>query len=146
MIVDSKKTKLPMPEVIKNAAQDMKSPYPANVVFLSIIKEATLPSAKIIQKGNTVFIVHDCKKRIAAFRALNCDTAENYLNHSKQYATDMYKIGFDYMVTQFTDPTLLKIFKFVGKNKPKNMGYQVRKSEDTYTVTVQLGMPRKGER
>ena len=146
MIVDSNKTKLPMAEVIKNASEDMKSKYPSNVVLVSIMKEATEPTATITQRGNTVFIVHNCKKRIAAFRALNCDTAENYLKTSKVFASDMYKTGFDYMITQFTDPTLLKIFKYVGKDKPKDMGYQVRKSENTYTVTVQLGMPRKGER
>jgi hypothetical protein len=146
MIVDSNKTKLPMAEVIKNAAQDMKSSYPANVVFVSIMKEATEPTATITQRGNTVFIVHNCKKRIAAFRALNCDTAENYLKASKVFAADMYKVGYDYMVTQFTDPTLLKIFKYVGKDKPKNMGYQVKKNKDTYTVTVKLGKPRTGEK
>ena len=146
MIVDSNKTKLPMAKVVENAAKDMKSPYPANAVFLSIIKEATMPSAMVIQKGNTVFIAHDCKKRILAFRALNCDTAQNYLNSSQTFATDMYKNGFDYMITQFTDPTLLKIFKYVGRDKPKDMGYQVKKNKDTYTVTVKLGKPRNGER
>lgn len=146
MIVDSKKTQLPMPEVIKNAAQDMRTPQPPNVVFLSIMKETTTPSAIVVQKGNTVFIIHDCKKRVASFRALNCDTASNYLAHSKQFTADMYKEGFDYMVTEFTDPTLLKIFRFIGKDKPKNMGYQVRQTEGNYMVTVQLGKPRKGER
>jgi hypothetical protein len=146
VIIDSKDKQLPMPEVIKNAAQDMRTPQPPNVVFLSIMKEATTPSAIVIQKGNTVFIVHDCKKRVASFRALNCDTAANYLAHSKEFTGQMYKQGFDYMVTEFTDPTLLKIFRFIGKDKPKNMGYEVRKAEQNYVVTVQLGKPRKGER
>lgn len=146
MIVDSEKKKLPMAEIIKNAAEDMKSKYPPNAVFLSIMKEATMPSAIVIQMGNTVFVGHDCTKRILSFRALNSDTANNYLKNSEKFAANMYKEGFDYMTTHFTDPTLLKIFKYVGRNKPKNMGYQVRKVEDEYVVTTKLGKPRKGER
>jgi len=50
--------------------------------------------------------------------------------------------GFEYMVTEFDDPALLNIFKYIGRKQPfGNMGYAIQKSSKTgrYRVTVNLG-------
>ena len=149
MIIDSKKEQLNMPDIIKNALEQMpKNKYSFHAIFLSIVKELTLPGAGAIRKGNTLFIFHKIKgnERTAFFRALNCDTPQHYLEHSKEFTKEMYsKHGIDVMFTQFNDPTLLNIFKYIGKDKPKNMGYKAEffKDKDLYQVTVKLGKPRK---
>jgi hypothetical protein len=44
------------------------------------------------------------------------------------------------VVTQFKDPTILNIFKIIGKPKPKGMGYKAvqDKKSGMYQVTLQL--------
>jgi hypothetical protein len=145
MIVDSKQEKLNMPDVIKNSLENTKSEYPFKVAFLSIIKELTLPGAAALQEGNTLFIIHRTKeKRYGFFRALNCDTAENFIKNGVKFAKDAYSVGFDTVVTQFTDPTILNVFKAISRNPPnKGMGYSVQRTKDDgYQVTLQLGKSR----
>ena len=149
MIIDSKKQQLNMPDIVKNALEQMpKNKLSFQAVFISIVKELTMKGSGAIRKGNTLFIFHkvEGKKRIAFFRALNCDTPDNYLKHSQEFTKEMYsKYGNDVMFTQFTDPTLLSIFKYIGKSKPKDMGYKAEffKEKGLYQVTVKLGKPRK---
>ena len=149
MIIDSKQKQLTMPDIIKNALEQMpNNTLSFHAVFLSIVKELTLKGAGAVRKGNTLFIFHKIqgKKRIAFFRALNCDTPQNYLEHSKEFTKEMYtKYGNDVMFTQFTDPSLLSIFKYIAKGKPKDMGYHAEhfKDKGLYQVTVKLGKPRK---
>ena len=55
-------------------------------------------------------------------------------------------MGFKYMVTVFDDPSLINIFKHIGRNQPfKNMGYAVQRTTDKqYKVTASLGDAKKG--
>lgn len=143
-LVDSNQTKLDMQKVIEIAAQNVKSEYTFNQVFVSILKELTLPNSIVMQIGNTVFISHRSKKspRYAYMRALNADTAQNYLTNCEQYADLAYnKYGIDVIVSQYSDPILNQIFAYVGRNKPANMGYNIVKSPDgkEFVATAKLG-------
>jgi hypothetical protein len=113
-----------------------------HVAFVAIMKELTLPGAFAVRMGNTVFIVHPQKDKVgyAFFRAVNADTAKNYVEHSKNFTNQMRDKGYKVMVTQFEDPTILNIFKAIARDKPEGMGYAVQKSKDgkMYQVTVQL--------
>lgn len=144
MIVDSAKKKLQVQDIVKNAAQDMDSPYSPQAVFGSIMNELTSPSAVAIQKGNTLFIIHRGEDRKASMRALNADTAKNYLKHCEDIAKQMYNdLGIDEFVSKFSDPALVHIFKYVGRNKPANMGYKVQKTKDgQFQVSAKLGPKR----
>jgi len=148
-LVDSKQQKLKMEDVIKIAAKNTKSKYTFNQVFLSIIKELTLPDSIVIQIGNTLFLLHRSKQDpfYAAMRALNADTAQNYLDNSQEFAKMAYdKYNIDVIVSHYEDPTLNKIFEYVARSKPANMGYNIVKAKDgkSFMATAKLG-PFRGK-
>jgi hypothetical protein len=100
--------------------------------------------AIMMREGNTVFIVHRSPQRpdVAMFRALNADTIPNYLKNSVIFAQAIGMAGFQYLVTEFTDKSLINIFKYIGRNQPfPNMGFHVQKMKDKelYRVTVNMG-------
>ena len=142
MVVDSKKEQLEFEDIVKISVKETKSKYPMHVAFVAVMKELTLPGAFSVRMGNTVFIVHPQKDKVGYvfFRALNADTAKNYVEHSKKFTDQMKAKGYKVMVTQFEDPTILNIFKAIARDKPEGMGYAVQKSKDgkMYQVTVQL--------
>jgi hypothetical protein len=155
MLVDSKKKMLDPPEIILEATKQTKSKYSPDQVLAAVTAEAHESGAILMRQGNTLFIVHPGKDRTALFRALNADTANNYLNNSVDYAKAMYMAGFDVMVTDFEDPTLLNIFKYVQKHRSEinpdvdgkpTMGYAVQKTKGGgYRVTTVLGPKREGQ-
>jgi hypothetical protein len=145
MLVDSKQQKLQLQDIVKTAVQETKSQYDPKTAFLALIKETTVPHTKLLQIGNTLFIIHPTtQKHHGIFRALNADTAQNYLDNSKEFTKKAYELGFDVLTTEFDDPTLLNIFKYIEKDKPANMGYSAQKSNNgkSYRVTVTLGKIR----
>lgn len=145
MVVDSQQRELSVPEIIRIAAEETKSKYSPSAVLASVTKECQMPDAILLRYGNTLFIIHKGKNRMGFFRALNADTARNYLQSSVEFIREAYDIGFDILVTQFEDPSLLSIFRFIAKDQPPDMGYQVKQAEGVYNVTVMLGPRRRGE-
>jgi hypothetical protein len=134
-------------EIILEASQHAGGEYSPEQVYASIIAETHMKDAILMRQGNTLFVVHKGDHRMAVFRALNADTANNYLQNSVTFTKAMYMAGFDSMVSNFDNPALLKIFKYVSKNPPQEgMGFQAKKTKDGgYQVIVQLGKPRQGE-
>jgi len=149
MLVDSKTKKLTVPEIVAIATKQTQSEYPAPAVMASIIAELREPQTYSILEGNTLFIIHKGKGRNGMFRALNADTPQNYLNNSLVFSSAAYKLGFDNLITQFRDKSLLNIFRFVEKNSGEvnpNMGFNVRKTENgDFVVSIKLGPERAGE-
>jgi len=147
-LVDSNQQKLKMDEIIKIAAKNTKSKYTFNQVYLSIMKELTMAGSIVIQLGNTIFLVHRSEKnpRYAMMRGLNADTPQNYLKNSEEFAQIAYqKYNIDVIVSQYTDPTLNNIFAYVGRNKPQDMGFNIRKlpNDEGFEATAKLG-PLRG--
>ena len=125
------------------AAQQTKSKYSAEQVYASLVKEMNMEGTSTYRQGNTVFLMHHAKGRIGTFRALNADTARNYLDNSYQFIQDAYKMGFDILVSDFKDPTIMNIFKGISRNPPQEgMGYRAEKTKDGFRVTVKLGPAR----
>ena len=150
-LVDSDQQKLNMQQIIDIAVQNTKSEYTKEQVLGSIYKELTLPGSLVVQIGNTIFMVHRSEKdpSIALMRALNADAAQKYLENSEQFAKMAYdEYHIDTIVSQYTDPALSKIFAYVGRKKPKNMGYMIHKLSDgkTYQATANLGPSRKSKK
>jgi hypothetical protein len=149
MLVDSKQQQLDLFQIATVAAQQTKAPYSPDAVIASLIVELQQPDTYSIAEGNTVFILHKGEGRNAMFRALNADIPQNYLNNSLVFAKACYQLGFDYIVTNFTEPSLMNIFRFVEKNRDKvnpDMGFAFEKNDDgEYVVTVKLGPERGGE-
>ena len=143
MLTDSKKKKLSSDAVLMIAAQQTKSKYSAEQVYAALVKEMNMEGTSTYREGNTVFLMHHAKGRIGTFRALNADTARNYLDNSYQFIQDAYKMGFDIRVSDVEDPTIMNIFKGISRNPPQEgMGYRAEKTERGFRVTVKLGPAR----
>jgi hypothetical protein len=143
MLVDSKKKQLSSEAILMIAAQQTKSPYSPEQVYAALVKEMNLKGTSTYREGNTVFLMHHAKGRIGTFRALNADTARNYLENSRTFIQDAYKMGFDILVSDFQDPTIMNIFKGISRNPPQEgMGYRAQKTKTGFRVTVKLGPAR----
>ena len=143
MLVDSKNKQLSSESILMIAAQQTKSPYSPEQVYAALVKEMNLKGTSTYREGNTVFLMHHAKGRIGTFRALNADTARNYLENSRTFIQDAYKMGFDILVSDFEDPTIMNIFKGISRNPPQEgMGYRAERTERGFRVTVKLGPAR----
>ena len=128
------------------AAQETKSPHPASTIYAALVKEMNMEGTSIVRDGNTLFIIHNAEGRVGVFRALNADTARNYLENSYAFIQAAYKMGFDTLVSEFEDPTIFNIFKAISRNPPQEgMGYKAERTKTGFRVTVKLG-PKRAER
>ena len=143
MLTDSKKKKLSSDAVLMIAAQQTKSKYSAEQVYAALVKEMNMEGTSTYREGNTVFLMHHAKGRIGTFRALNADTARNYLDNSYTFIKDAYDMGFDILVSDFQDPTIMNLFKGISRNPPREgMGYRAERTKTGFRVTVKLGPAR----
>ena len=143
MLTDSKKKELSVEAVLMIAAQQTKSKYSAEQVYAALVKEMNMEGTSVYREGNTVFLMHHAKGRVGTFRALNADTARNYLDNSYTFIQDAYKMGFDILVSDFEDPTIMNIFKGISRNPPQEgMGYRAERTQNGFRVTVKLGPAR----
>jgi len=143
MLVDSKKQELSSESILMIAAQQTKSPYSPEQVYAALVKEMNTEGTSTYREGNTVFLMHHAKGRIGTFRALNADTARNYLDNSYTFIKDAYDMGFDVLVSDFKDPTIMNLFKGISRNPPREgMGYRAERIKDGFRVTVKLGPAR----
>ena len=146
MLVDSKKKELGVEAIMMIAAQETKSPHPASAVYAAMVKEMNMPGTSLVRDGNTLFVIHVGDGRTGVFRALNADTARNYLENSYAFIQGAYKMGFDVLVSEFEDPTIFNIFKAISRNPPQEgMGYRAERTSKGFRVTVKLG-PKRAER
>ena len=147
-LVDSKQQMLQVGELLKIASENTESEYPPEFLYATFVKEVQMPDSKFLRYGNVLYLIHGSPKdpRKGQFRALNADIAQNFLESGFQFVIDAYKAGFDVLVTEFKDQSLLNIFRTVAKNPPNpGMGYQVEMTQGgQYRVTLQLGTPRQG--
>lgn len=147
MLVDSKKTKLGVEAIIVASAAETDSPYPVATVYASIVKEMNEKGTMVLQEGNTLFIVHHAGSRVGFFRALNADTARNYLANSVEFAKAAYKLGYDELYSEFKDPSILNIYKAIKRNPPnEDMEFIAQEKDGTYGVTLYLGPTREREK
>ena len=148
MVVDSNQQKLSSEEIIKIAAENTKFDRPVEQVYELLKVEFAQPKTWKMQQGNTIFVVHRTKvPGHGFFRAINADSPRMLIENSKVFMKAAYEVGFDVLVTQFTDPTLLNIFRMIGRAQPAGMGYAVQETKDKgLQVTLRLGPSRKGDK
>lgn len=148
-MVDSNQKKLTSEQVIEVAAANTKVGRPIKQVKEMLTVEFSMPNIWKMRHGNTIFIVHKTKyPGYGYFRALNADVPRNFIENSRIFADSAYKVGFDVVVTQFVDSSLLGIFKVISRNPMRGgMGYAAQKTKDGgYQVTLQLGAAREGKK
>jgi len=146
MLVNSKEKQLGEQAILMIAAEETKSKYSAAQVYAALVAEMNLRGTTTYRAGNTIFMMHHAKCRVGTFRALNADTARNYLENSYEFIQAAYKMGFDTLMTEFEDPTIINIFKAISRNPPREqMGYKAEKTQTGYRVTVKLGPKREAK-
>ena len=142
MLVNSKKQKLDSGQIIGIFLQSTKQPHPPEVMMPAILEELNQPNAKVKQFGNTLFEVHPGKDGQAFFKALNADTGPNFVDNSKLFCVWAKRVlGLKVLVTEYTDPSLDRLFKLISMNPPMpGMGYQVFRAKDGRTrIGLNLG-------
>ena len=102
-VVDSRHQELDSDEIISIAAMETGSQYSPEQVKASLIAETQETGAIILRQGNTLFVVHKVPNRegVAVFRALNADTAQNYIQNSIMFLKAMASMAYTTLVTQF---------------------------------------------
>ena len=147
MVVDSNEKMLTVQEIIEISAKQTGVTRPLEEVIQMLTIELTMPNIWKCRIGNTLFIFHkSAKPGVGYVRALNADIARNYVNNILEAAKSSYEVGFDTLVTQFTDDAPLVAFKIIARNPPKDMGFAVQRTNDGgYQVTLQVGKPRRGK-
>ena len=150
MITDSHKQMLSEMDILRTAYEDVGSEYDIQQAIAGVTGEVYGPNTVAMRQGNTIFLINfDPKdKTRGMFRALNADTAKNYLDNSVEFIKAAGMAGFRILVSQFKDPSLLHIFKYISRNPPfPGMGYAVQhdKDKDIYQVTVILGQSPSGK-
>lgn len=142
-LVDSQQQELSVEEIVNIASMNTGAGLMPQNAMAAINAELQMPNTLFLRQGNTLYIIHKAEPGVGYFRALNADTPQNFLENGKTFMLACHKMGFDTMATNFTDPTLLSVFRYVAKNPPiEGMGYDVRRTNDGYYVTVKTGPSR----
>lgn len=147
-VIDSKMEMLDEDEIISIAAQETDSPYSPEQVRAALLAEAHGTGAVIIRQGNTLFVVNQNPNnpKAAKFRALNADTASNYIKNSIEFIKAIKMAGYEVLVTDFNDESILSIFRYISRNPPfPDMGYAVQRlSDGGFRATIKLGNNNSG--
>jgi len=145
-MVDSNQQELPTDQIVKIASENTRSPYEFKQVYLTFVSELGMEGVAIYRFGNTIFIIHrsESKPEYGMFRALNADTAQNFVENGKKFVDQAVSDGFKGLKTQFSDPSVLNVFKIIGREEQElqnpQMGYTVAKTQDNQIqVTLILG-------
>jgi hypothetical protein len=148
-MVDSQQQELGSDVIVKIAAENTRSPYPFEKVYMLFVAELGMPNARLYKFGNTVFVVHPSEEKpsFGVFRALNADVAQNYVNNSKQFIDQAIEDGFTGLQTTFSDPSILNIFQMIAREEQQaqnpSMGYKVYKNKDGM---IRVNLVLQGER
>jgi hypothetical protein len=117
--VNSNSKKLSSTEVVIEAVKQVggdKRPIADTLAMIS--KESALPTADIVQFGNTVFLGNrgkgDNKHRMLG-RAFNIDTGKNYINNVLDYLEYLRRKGITYYRTAFKGSEVLKLIQFIRR-------------------------------
>jgi len=158
-IVDSKEQMLEPRDIILTAIEQ-QSTYlpgvegqadPTDLAYAAIVKEFEDPNGTFLRYGNTIFVIHGSttKPGTGTFRALNADTARNFLDSSLKFIDDAYDKGYYLLITQFKDPSLVNLFRSVSKTLQGKIsrqgGYKARQLPDgQIQIVLQLGPQPSG--
>lgn len=141
-LVDSHERDLNPFEIVVISLKRTSSEYPLQVALPAVMTEIGQPNAKQRKIGNTLFSVLMGKNGQAFFKAFNADTPANFIENSKEFcfwAKD--DLGLNMLVTEFTDPTISKLFHIIAKNPPlPRMGFKEYKMSSGETrIVLNLG-------
>jgi hypothetical protein len=133
-VIDSKMQMLDEDEIIGIAAQETNSPYSPEQIKAAILTEVNQLDALIIREGNTFFIVDPTNNpKVAQIRALNADTARNFIENGIKVAKALSEKGMTTLYTDFEDDSVIQILRAIGAGMGETgfgtggSGFQVRR-------------------
>ncbi len=131
MPVNSKQQQLPIHEVVATAFKDMKVPREqVAAAMVGFITQAEMPGMDKAQFGNTLFVSHIKEKngvRVAYLKAVNADTARNYLDNGVKYFKYIIEKGVSYVFMTFTESSVVSILKAIQTpDVQKRVGYKAK--------------------
>lgn len=130
-VVDSKQQFLSAPEILFIGAEEFNNTeYPAYAVAAALAQELSEPSVDYIQIGNTVFIGHTKEEYpdVMAGRAINVDTAQNFIKNGLTYLAYLQSKGIRHYQTEFTPKSYLAAFQ-IWHNKTKGTDTEIDVTE-----------------
>lgn len=120
--IDSTKELLEPPHIMLQFAHQYSDEYPVQAVIAGLVQELNMQDAESIQFGNTVFITHHSEeeKGTVFMRAMNVDTAQNFVDNTENYVVYAYGRGVKTIVTAYDDPVITSVIKAVKARVDKN--------------------------
>lgn len=120
--IDSEKELLAPPQIMLQFAHQYAGEYPVQAVLAGLAEELNMDDAESIQFGNTVFITHHSteEKGTVFMRAMNVDTAANFVDNTENYVVYAYGRGIKTIATLYDDPTISSVIKAVKRRVDKN--------------------------
>lgn len=140
-MVDSQQEELSVDDIIGIAGMNTGAGVDYQTLKAAITAELQMPNTLFIRQGNTLFIMHKAAPGVGWFRALNADTARNFLQNSMEFIKACNRMGFQTVASTFSDPAILGIFRYISQNPPfEGMGYKAQRTKDGgFYVTVNTG-------
>jgi len=136
-IVDSKEEMLPGPSIITMALNKEAPPKTVLQYLLAAVsRELTMPSADIVQAGNTVFVGHRGEgkaDRQMVGTNYNADTPNNFVNNYTKYLNLLKKRGVTHYVAKFNDGGELPMYQ------------QVRRRLEPLDINAHVGPTKQGD-
>lgn len=145
--VDSNDKVLSLTELVLTAGYSQFSERDPRKAMMMLVAELSMPGTDHMRFGNTLYIINKGNGRNGYMRALNADTAENFMNFNKKFADSAYLMGYDNLITVFKEPSFIQIFRVIGRDPPRpEMGYELKEGKNgEYIVNFKLGPSREGE-
>jgi hypothetical protein len=146
-MVNSQEQELSAEDIIAIAAMNTDAGVDRSQAIEMINAELDMDDTLFIRQGNTLFILHKAAPRVGWFRALNADTASNYVKNGAEFIRACYNMGFDTVASTFDDPAVIAVFRYIANNPPNpEMGYELEEMDDgSFMATVKTGPSRGGE-
>jgi hypothetical protein len=88
--------------------------------LLGFVQQASMPDTDTVQFGNTVFVSHIKARdgiKVAYLRAVNADTARNYVDNGVEYFKHIIAMGVSYVFLTFAESSVVSVLKAVSDPK-----------------------------
>ena len=140
-MVDSQQQELSVEDIVGIAGMNTDSEYDTRTAIAALTAELNMPNTLFLRQGNTLFVIHKAAPRVGYFRALNADTARNFLDNGMEFIKACYKMGFDTVATILEEPSTASFYRGVVEAAPNpDMGYELQEMEDgSYMAVIKTG-------
>lgn len=147
-LVNSKTKKLGLQEVIQKSLEEAEpDALPKGITlrdaFLAVMGELGIERTESPQIGNTVFITHFSKDgKEVAMRALNADSATNYVQNAIAYGDWLQDRGVERFTTDFYGEEIRQLLTAIFKNSQQlaGGGYKIVKlANGGYRAYAKIG-------